>query len=146
MVRALRPILFAGHVCAGDLCLGGGACVDPECVECRLTSHPWYYRYHADDKLQIHARLGELEYMAATASGATENGTLRYLVEAMKRFSRSIELCDDYLRGYYGLKLVSTLPSNRLLEVLTIVQGYLQAPQRAQQIGKAVGCRRLRRA
>ncbi|TPX08723.1 uncharacterized protein E0L32_009785 [Thyridium curvatum] len=56
----------------------------------------------------IHARLGELEYMAATAPGATENGTLRYLVEAMKRFSRSIELCDDYLRGYYGLKLVTS--------------------------------------
>ncbi len=25
----------------------------------------------------------------------------------MRRFCRSIELCDDYLRGYYGLKLVS---------------------------------------
>lgn len=25
----------------------------------------------------------------------------------MRHFCRSIELCDDYLRGYYGLKLVS---------------------------------------
>jgi hypothetical protein len=27
-------------------------------------------------------------------------------VESVRRFSRSIELCDDYLRGFYGLKLV----------------------------------------
>lgn len=30
----------------------------------------------------------------------------RYLAESLRRFCRSIELCDDYLRGYYGLKLV----------------------------------------
>lgn len=47
--------------------------------------------------------------MAATASGADENASRRYLAEALKRFGRSIELCDDYLRGYYGLKLVSCL-------------------------------------
>jgi len=29
-----------------------------------------------------------------------------YLTESLRRFCRSIELCDDYLRGYYGLKLV----------------------------------------
>lgn len=29
------------------------------------------------------------------------------LAEALKRFSRSVELCDDYLRGYYGLKRVT---------------------------------------
>lgn len=44
--------------------------------------------------------------MAATASGAVEGSAQKYLAEALKRFSRSIELCDDYLRGYYGLKLV----------------------------------------
>ena len=48
-----------------------------------------------------------MQYAAATASGADENARGRYLVEALKRFSRSIELCDDYLRGYYGLRLVS---------------------------------------
>lgn len=32
----------------------------------------------------------------------------------MRRFCRSIELCDDYLRGFYGLKLTT----NRLLEKL----------------------------
>lgn len=44
--------------------------------------------------------------MAATAPGADENITRKYLAESLKRFCRSIELCDDYLRGYYGLKLV----------------------------------------
>ncbi len=45
--------------------------------------------------------------MAATASGSNDGSYLKYLAESLKRFSRSIELCDDYLRGYYGLKLVS---------------------------------------
>lgn len=43
--------------------------------------------------------------MAATA--ITEGTPQKHLAEALKRFSRSVELCDDYLRGYYGLKLVS---------------------------------------
>jgi hypothetical protein len=55
---------------------------------------------------QIHARLGELLYMAATAPGVANGQYQQYMGEAIKRFSRSIELCDDYLRGYYGLKLV----------------------------------------
>jgi ER membrane protein complex subunit 2 len=51
--------------------------------------------------------------MAATASGASEATYQKYMAESVKRFSRSIELCDDYLRGYYGLKLVCTLPVSR---------------------------------
>jgi len=54
----------------------------------------------------LHARLGELEYMtgvSATDSAEAQN----HLSQAVKRFSRSIELCDDYLRGFYGLKLAS---------------------------------------
>jgi len=47
-----------------------------------------------------------MQYMAATAVGATSGSYLKYIVEAVKRFARSIELCDDYLRGYYGLSLV----------------------------------------
>ena len=58
-----------------------------------------------DYLLQIHARLGETITITANASeGAGEQ--LKLLSEAMRRFCRSIELCDDYLRGYYGLKLV----------------------------------------
>lgn len=44
--------------------------------------------------------------MAASAAGAGDAASLNYLTEALKRFARSVELCDDYLRGYYGLKLV----------------------------------------
>jgi hypothetical protein len=39
------------------------------------------------------------------ASSETESSN-RHHAEALKRFCRSIELCDDYLRGYYGLKKV----------------------------------------
>lgn len=47
--------------------------------------------------------------MAATAPGVAGGSYQKYMAEALKRFSRSIELCDDYLRGYYGLKLVRPL-------------------------------------
>ncbi|KAK7704313.1 Inositol phosphatase SIW14 [Diaporthe eres] len=66
----------------------------------------------APNAWNIHARLGEVEYMASTSSGADEATSRKYLAESLKRFCRSIELCDNYLRGYYGLKLVTS----RLLE------------------------------
>lgn len=50
----------------------------------------------------MHARLGEVLLMAADAGA--EGSSRQQLAEALKRFSRSVELCDDYLRGYYGLK------------------------------------------
>ncbi|KPI35353.1 uncharacterized protein AB675_9933 [Cyphellophora attinorum] len=54
----------------------------------------------------LHARLGELEYMVAIAAAGegTSEASQQGLGRAVQRFSRSIELCDDYLRGYYGLK------------------------------------------
>ncbi|CAG9999914.1 unnamed protein product [Clonostachys byssicola] len=52
----------------------------------------------------VHARLGEILLMAANSETDSSN---RHLAEALKRFCRSIELCDDYLRGYYGLKKVT---------------------------------------
>jgi len=52
----------------------------------------------------LHARLGELEYVSTTSSESQE-GVLKILGDAVRRFCRSIELCDDYLRGYYGLQL-----------------------------------------
>lgn len=55
----------------------------------------------------IHARLGEVLYLNANHSEGAEQ--VKGLSEAMRRFCRSIELCDDYLRGYYGLKLVSPM-------------------------------------
>ena len=59
----------------------------------------------------MHARLGEALHMAASAN---EAGADKYLAESMRRFCRSIELCDDYLRGYYGLKLVRIFRSRGL--------------------------------
>ncbi|XDG02055.1 hypothetical protein ABKA04_001670 [Annulohypoxylon sp. FPYF3050] len=50
----------------------------------------------------IYARLGEILYIASKSSGNAGQ-----LVEALKRFSRSVELCDGYLRGFYGLKLTT---------------------------------------
>jgi hypothetical protein len=54
---------------------------------------------------QLHAKLGELLYMS-TDNPESPEATLPVLAESVRRFCRSIELCDDYLRGYYGLKLV----------------------------------------
>lgn len=53
----------------------------------------------------IHARLGEVLVLSASRAEAGEQ--VRGLSEAMRRFCRSVELCDDYLRGYYGLQLVN---------------------------------------
>lgn len=46
------------------------------------------------------------------ACSGTEGSESSYalLTDAVRRFSRSIELCDDYLRGYYGLKVVCCPP------------------------------------
>lgn len=46
----------------------------------------------------------------AAVSGSESD---KLLAESLRRFCRSIELCDDYLRGYYGLKLATA----RLLQV-----------------------------
>lgn len=45
--------------------------------------------------------------MAADAS--PDSAPAKHFAEALKRFTRSAELCDDYLRGYYGLKVVSNV-------------------------------------
>lgn len=41
--------------------------------------------------------------------GSNESNAPKLLAESIRRFCRSIELCDGYLRGYYGLKLVSLI-------------------------------------
>ena len=52
--------------------------------------------------------MGEIEYMAAENIAAEGDKKIpAVLADSMRRFLRSVELCDDYLRGYYGLKLVS---------------------------------------
>ncbi|EFX01543.1 tetratricopeptide repeat domain containing protein [Grosmannia clavigera kw1407] len=69
----------------------------------------------APNAWNVHARLGEVQYMAATTSVSGDAvSQQKYTAESLKRFSRSIELCDDYLRGYYGLKLVRSQNSPSL--------------------------------
>ncbi|KAI4230104.1 MAG: hypothetical protein L6R36_000361 [Xanthoria steineri] len=59
----------------------------------------------------VHARLGEILYTSAS----TTPDQLGTLAESVRRFCRSIELCNGYVRGYYGLKLAS----DRLLGTLS---------------------------
>lgn len=76
--------------------------------------------------------------MAATTSGSGGGSQQKYLAEALKRFARSIELCDDYLRGYYGLKLVSfRWPSyaNKISYADRLL-GHHEAPQGTGQTGQ----------
>ncbi|KAE9971337.1 hypothetical protein BLS_004473 [Venturia inaequalis] len=63
----------------------------------------------------IHARLAELIYISTISNPSVNDGDLlRGLSESMRRYCRSIELCNNFLRGFYGLKLTTT----KLLEVL----------------------------
>jgi ER membrane protein complex subunit 2 len=67
-----------------------------------------YWSQRIANVTKIHARLAEIIY---TSSESISNvGELaRVLAESMRRYLRSIELCENYLRGYYGLKLVGQL-------------------------------------
>ncbi|GAB0136805.1 hypothetical protein EsDP_00005095 [Epichloe bromicola] len=75
----------------------------------------------------IHARLGEVSLMAATS--ASDGGPLKHFAEAIKRFCRSIELCDDYLRGYYGLKLATDTLLEAAPKSKKDVEGFLLPSQ-----------------
>lgn len=55
----------------------------------------------------IHAKLAEVFYMVSASSQGSDIVRVKSLTRAMKSFCRSIELCDDYLRGYYGLKFTT---------------------------------------
>jgi tetratricopeptide (TPR) repeat protein len=59
----------------------------------------------APNAWNIHARMGELLYLSTgNSTGLTVGKTL---AESVRRFCRSTELCEGYLRGYYGLKLAT---------------------------------------
>ncbi|KAI1188273.1 tetratricopeptide [Nemania serpens] len=83
----------------------------------------------------IHARLGEMLLMAAKTSDAPKR-----LAEALKRFCRSIELCDNYLRGYYGLKLTTqqllSELSTRNLKQTDSDEWYIPAASTLQKLDK----------
>ncbi|PKX90882.1 uncharacterized protein P174DRAFT_411972 [Aspergillus novofumigatus IBT 16806] len=61
----------------------------------------------APNAWNIHARLGELQYLVAGSSDPEQSYHL--LRGSIRSFSRSIELCDDYLRGFYGLASASAI-------------------------------------
>jgi tetratricopeptide (TPR) repeat protein len=63
------------------------------CLEECLLVYPNAYN--------IHARLGETAYIGAA------NNESEALAEAARYFCRSVELCEWYLRGWYGLRLVT---------------------------------------
>ncbi|CAI7599049.1 unnamed protein product [Penicillium pancosmium] len=63
----------------------------------------------APNAWNIHARLGELLYVS---SSAPDSDASRLGSKSVQHFCRSIELCDDYLRGFYGL----ILATSRMLE------------------------------
>lgn len=56
---------------------------------------------------QAHAQLGTLHYLLATSNTQSSTPNLSSLSTSLRYFSRALELNDSYLRGFYGLKLVS---------------------------------------
>lgn len=80
----------------------------------------------------VHARLGELNYLASQSGQEAVAANEKYLTEAIKRFARSVELCQDFLRGYYGLKLatekLAAIPASKGPDAL--------APESVQELNK----------
>ena len=104
--RAFRTVSVSEPVPASHLLSGRsfvGCAKRLECMPDILLSPAGVMKL-INDVEQIHARLGEVLYISAMSSNETADN--KTLAEAMRRFCRTVELCDDYLRGYYGLKLV----------------------------------------
>ncbi|KAL1994656.1 hypothetical protein VTN49DRAFT_2126 [Thermomyces lanuginosus] len=56
----------------------------------------------APNSWNLHARLGELLYISTSGTEATGQNS-ENLARSIRHFCRSLELCDDYPRGLYGL-------------------------------------------
>ena len=54
-------------------------------------------------------------------SASSPDGDVRLAGKSVQHFCRSIELCEDYLRGFYGLALVC-MRSNAISAWLTTIQ------------------------
>lgn len=63
--------------------------------------------------LQAHAHLATLHYLSTTQNNPP---SLTSLAMSLKHFCRSVELNDSYLRGFYGLKLISSKLTRLLSE------------------------------
>lgn len=66
----------------------------------------------APNAWNMHAKLAEALYLSASRAESNDV-QVKGLSESMRRFCRSLELCDTYLRGFYGLKLVSEVHASR---------------------------------
>lgn len=73
-------------------------------MECRILIA--FEHEDVANRLQMHAKLAEVFYIVASSATGAER--IQNLTRSMKYFCRSIELCGDYLRGFYGLKLTTT--------------------------------------
>ncbi|RPB25057.1 hypothetical protein L211DRAFT_823273 [Terfezia boudieri ATCC MYA-4762] len=72
------------------------------CLEEIILIYPQAYN--------IFARMGEISYLLSSTqpnpSPSPARNPTDILLDALKYYLRSIELCKDYLRGYYGLVVV----------------------------------------
>lgn len=53
----------------------------------------------------IHARLGETSFIAANSGNALND--FESLIDSTRHFCRAVELCEWYLRGWYGLRVAT---------------------------------------
>ena len=106
----LRSVLSTKSVSSSNLLPRRSSASGAQCLECNITSFTMWLKARWTYCCQIHAHLGEVLYLSAM--NGNENSEDRILAEATRRFCRSVELCDDYLRGYYGLKLVWYWPGS----------------------------------
>lgn len=66
----------------------------------------------------VHARVGEILYIYADP--LEDEAMCRQLHSAIRHFCRSVELCDGYLRGFYGLALaIARLSVAKLPETIS---------------------------
>ncbi|KAK5943562.1 Inositol phosphatase SIW14 [Knufia obscura] len=84
----------------------------------------------APNAWNLHARLGELNYLSSQSAQEGAAANEKYLTEAVRRFARSVELCQDYLRGYYGLKLAT----DKLSSMAPTKGAEAMAPETVQQL------------
>ncbi|KAL3429302.1 hypothetical protein BDV09DRAFT_180630 [Aspergillus tetrazonus] len=87
----------------------------------------------------VHARLGEILYVYANS--LDNEGMGRQLRYSIQHFCRSIELCEDYLRGFYGLALATS----RILVEKTpeATSGYLKHGQESFRRLQALAIEKL---
>ncbi|KAF3942065.1 hypothetical protein ABW19_dt0202707 [Dactylella cylindrospora] len=95
----------------------------------------------------IHARLGEINYVAAEAAGAKD--VVERLEGSLRWYLRAVELCDGYLRGYYGVKLVTgkllqskfssanrTIPEEKVNKLNSVATVHLNDIVKGSEAGK----------